>query len=155
MDTMTDTTLTQGWRLFLDDERSPTWDLGEVEVAIDSDEAIRIVLERGTVPELISLDHDLGKDTDGKVKPTAMKFLWWLVDQDLDGKVKPTAMKFLWWLVDQDLDGVLDLTAIKRVIIHSRNTEGAKNLAGLWDGYAADIKSDVRAELRPRQSLTK
>ena len=132
---MTDTTLTQGWRLFLDDERSPTWDLGEVEVAIDSDEAIRIVLERGTVPELISLDHDLGKDTDGKVKPTAMKFLW--------------------WLVDQDLDGVLDLTAIKRVIIHSRNTEGAKNLAGLWDGYAADIKSDVRAELRPRQSLTK
>ena len=135
MDTMTDTTLTQGWRLFLDDERSPTWDLGEVEVAIDSDEAIRIVLERGTVPELISLDHDLGKDTDGKVKPTAMKFLW--------------------WLVDQDLDGVLDLTAIKRVIIHSRNTEGAKNLAGLWDGYAADIKSDVRAELRPRQSLTK
>ena len=135
MDTMTDTSQTQGWRLFLDDERSPTWDLGEVEVAIDSDEAIRLVLERGAVPELISLDHDLGKDADGKVKPTSMKFLWWLVDMDLDGH--------------------LDLLGIKRVIIHSRNTEGAKNLAGLWDGYAADIKSDVRAELRPRQSLTK
>lgn len=135
MDIMTDTTQTQGWRLFLDDERSPTWDLGEVIVAIDSDEAIRIVLERGTVPEWISLDHDLGKDDAGKVKPTAMKFLW--------------------WLIDMDLDGILDLTAIKRVIIHSRNPEGSKNLAGLWDGYAVDIKSDVRAELRPRQSLTK
>lgn len=135
MDTMTDTTQTQGWRLFLDDERNPTWDLGEVECAFDSDEAIRIVLERGTVPEWISLDHDLGKDADGKIKPTAMKFLWWLVDMDLDGH--------------------LDLREVKRVIIHSRNTEGAKNLAGLWDGYAADIKTDVRAELRPRQSLTK
>lgn len=122
------------WRLFLDDERSPTYDLGDVLVAIDSDEAIRLVQEFG-LPEWISLDHDLGKGADGKVKPTAMKFLW--------------------WLVDQDLDGVLDLTLIKRVIIHSRNEQGASNLAGLWDGYAADIKSDVRAEMRPRQSLTK
>lgn len=126
---------TQPWRLFLDDERTPTWDLGDVEVAIDSDEAIRIVLERGTVPELISLDHDLGKDADGKIKPTAMKFLWWLIEMDLDGH--------------------LDLMNLKRVIIHSRNEQGAQNLAGLWNGYAADIKSDVQAELRPRQSLTK
>jgi hypothetical protein len=127
MDTMT-------WRLFLDDERSPTYDLGDVLVAIDSDEAIRLVTELG-FPEWISLDHDLGKD--------------------LDGAVKPTAMKFLWWLIDMDLDGNLDLREIKRVIIHSRNPEGSKNLAGLWDGYAADIGSPVRAELRPRQSLTK
>jgi hypothetical protein len=127
MDTMT-------WRLFLDDERSPTYDLGDVLVAIDSDEAIRLVTELG-FPEWISLDHDLGKD--------------------LDGAVKPTAMKFLWWLIDMDLDGNLDLHEIKRVIIHSRNPEGSKNLAGLWDGYAADIGSPVRAELRPRQSLTK
>jgi hypothetical protein len=135
MDTMTDTLLTPSWRLFLDDERIPTWDLGEVRWAFDSDIAIGIVLEEGTVPELISLDHDLGKD--------------------IDGTVKPTAMKFLWWLIDMDLDGHLDLREIKRVIIHSRNPEGSKNLAGLWDGYAADIGSPVRAELRPRQSLTK
>lgn len=132
---MTDPLQTQGWRLFLDDERIPTWDLGEVDWAADSDEAIRIVLERGTVPEWISLDHDLGKEADGVVKPTAMKFLWWLIDMDLDGN--------------------LDLREVKRIIIHSRNPEGSKNLAGLWDGYAADIKSEVRAELRPRQSLTK
>jgi hypothetical protein len=135
MDTMTDTTQTQGWRLFLDDERIPTWDLGEVDWALDSDLASKIVLEHGTVPEWISLDHDLGKDESGAVKPTAMKFLWWLIDMDLDGH--------------------LDLREIKRVIIHSRNPEGSKNLAGLWDGYAADIGSPVRAELRPRQSLTK
>lgn len=124
----------QGWKLFLDDERELTYDLRTAIVAIDSDEAIRIVLERGTVPELISFDHDLGKDENGVVKPTAMKFLWWLIDMDLDGH--------------------FDLNDIKRIIIHSRNEQGAANLAGLWNGYAADIKSDVRAELRPRSTLT-
>jgi len=120
------------WHLFLDDERAPTFDLGEVLVARDCDEAIALVNDLG-VPELISFDHDLGSDENGRVKPTAMTFLWWLIDQDLD---------------DQ-----LDLSQVKRVIVHSRNPEGAKNIASLWDGYAAnELKSDVRAELRPRAS---
>ena len=125
----------KGWRLFLDDERSPTWDLGEVLIARDCDEAIALVKELG-VPEWISFDHDLGKfDT---------------------GVTKPVATTFLWWLIEQDLDGNLDLSEIKRIIVHSRNESGARNIAELWNGYALnELKSDVRAELRPRATLTK
>lgn len=120
------------YTLFLDDERSPTYDLVDVRVAKDADEAINLVLEIG-MPTVLSLDHDLGEDENG---------------------VKPTAMKFLWWLIDAELDGRIDLREVKRVIIHSRNPEGSKNLAGLWNGYAIDIGSPVRAELLPRATLT-
>jgi len=120
------------YTLFLDDERSPTHDLVDVLVAKDADEAINLVMEMG-VPTVLSLDHDLGKGPNG---------------------VKPTAMKFLWWLIDAELDGHVDLREVKQVIIHSRNPEGSKNLAGLWNGYAIDIGSPVRAELRPRATLT-
>ena len=120
------------WKLFLDDERELTYDLRDALVARDCAEAQQLVQNFG-VPELLSLDHDLGSE---------------------NGKTKPTAMEFLWWLIDQDLDGKLDLKSVSRVIIHSRNPQGSENLAGLWNGYAQDIGSDVRAELRPRKSLT-
>lgn len=124
------------WTLFLDDERTPTWDLGqEVLIARDCDEAERLVQELGC-PEVISFDHDLGSDADGKVKPTAMKFLWWLIDEDLDGHI--------------------DLNAVKRIIVHSRNETGARNIAELWNDFAKhELDSDLRAEIRPRKTLTK
>jgi hypothetical protein len=126
----------KSWRLFLDDERYPTWDLGQVEIAKDCAEAIALVQELG-VPELISFDHDLGKEDTGAIKPTAMFFLRWLIDEDLGGRPD------------------FDLRDVKRVIVHSANYAGASNIIGLWDGYAVDIKSEVRAERRPRQSLIK
>lgn len=120
------------WKLFLDDERTPTHDLYDAVVARDCAEAQKLVEQFG-VPELMSLDHDLGSE---------------------NGEAKPSAMAFLWWLIEQDLDGKLTLGSVSRVIIHSRNTTGADNLAGLWNGYAQDIGSPVRAELRPRKTLT-
>lgn len=111
------------WTLFLDDERAPTCDLGtEVLVARDCDEARKLVIEMG-VPSVISFDHDLGKFESG--------------------------LTFAWWLVDESLDDRLDLTKVERVIVHSMNPTGARNIAGLWDGYAVDIGSEVRAEIQP------
>ncbi len=110
------------WTLFLDDERAPSWWLTDVLVARDCDEARALVREMGC-PSVISFDHDLGKPE--------------------------TGLTFLWWMIDEDLDGRLDLKAVTRVIVHSMNPTGAGNIAGLWDGYARDIESDVRAEVQP------
>ena len=111
------------WTLFLDDERAPTRDLGsEVLVARDCDEARKLVSEMG-VPSVISFDHDLGKPESG--------------------------FTFMLWLVDESLDEHLDLMKVKRVIVHSMNPTGARNIAGLWDGYALDLGSEVRAEIQP------
>lgn len=123
-----------GWILFLDDERDPSWDLPNPNIARDCADAIALVKELG-VPALISFDHDLGVDHVGQVKPTAMSFLHWLIEQHLDGK--------------------LDLTKVKRIIVHSQNYQGAMNIMWLWNGFAEQIGSEVRAERRPRQSITK
>lgn len=124
----------ESWRLFLDDEREPTWDLGaDVLIARDCAEAILLVEQFG-LPELISFDHDLGSSPEG---------------------VKPPAMKFLHWLIDGHLDGRFDLQQLKRIIVHSRNPEGAKNIAGLWNSFASSIGSPVRAVLLPRSGLYK
>ncbi len=111
------------WTLFLDDERKPTRDLGtEVLIARDCDEARKLVLEMG-VPSVISFDHDLGKPESG--------------------------LTFLWWLVDESVEDRLDLMKVERIIVHSMNPVGALNIAGLWDGYARDIGSNVVAEIAP------
>ena len=118
------------WTLFLDDERTPTWDLGpDVLVARTCDQARELVNEFGC-PSVISFDHDLG--------------------------TPETGLSFLWWLIDEDLDDRLDLATVTRVIVHSMNPTRAKNIAELWNGYAStELNSDVQAELRPRRSITK
>lgn len=122
---------TKTWRLFLDDERFPTSDLGNPVIARDCAEAIELVNEFG-IPELISFDHDLGFE---------------------HGNVKPSAMSFLHWLIDQHLDGKLDCSRIKRVIVHSANPPGAANIASLWNSFAKATDISVKAELRPRTTL--
>lgn len=112
------------YTLFLDDLRDPTWDLIDVLVARNVHEAEVLVKDLG-VPSCLSLDHDLGKN-------------------------EPSAMAFLHWLVDDHLNGLIDLRLIEEVIVHSANPVGADNLAGLWDGFAKHIGSDVRANKRPR-----
>src|SRR5688572_19946859 len=96
------------YTLFLDDIRAPGWDLGlDVLVARSCSQAEAIVEDMG-LPEVISFDHDLGKN-------------------------EPVAMAFMWWLIDSHLDGRFDLSTIKEVIIHSANPVGSQNLQGLWD----------------------
>lgn len=121
------------WNLFLDDEREPTHDLEPVLVARDVQEAITLIQNFG-LPKMISFDHDLGKDSNGDVKPNAMKLMWYLIDGDLDGS--------------------FDLNTVERIIVHSRNPTGSKNLQELWNGYSKnELRSGVLAELHPRNSL--
>lgn len=114
------------YTLFLDDLRSPSEDLGaDVLVVRNCVSAENAVCEHG-VPAVISFDHDLGEN-------------------------EPTAMAFMWWLIEAHLDERLDLNQVKEVIIHSANPVGAANLAGLWDGFtSSELNSAVRAQLKPR-----
>lgn len=121
------------WTLFLDDERVPTSDFEEAVLCLDCEQAISMIAEMG-VPVCISLDHDLGKNEDGSIKPSAMYFLKWLISAHLDCE--------------------LDLTKVERVIVHSRNPAGAANLAGYWDSFASNFGINVQAEVRPRNSLS-
>jgi hypothetical protein len=112
------------YTLFIDDLRDPGYELGDnVFVARTNLQAMDIVSDIG-LPGVISFDHDLGKN-------------------------EPITMRFMWWLIDGHLDGTLDLHLVKQIIIHSANPVGAENLRGLWNCFAAEIDSPVRAEIRP------
>lgn len=109
-----------GYRLFLDDERTPS----DVFEHIDADTAYReewvvvrtvaeacaAVEERG-FPASVSFDHDLGDQV-----PTGKDFANWLVERDLDRGDMPEDFEFR---------------------VHSRNPAGARNIRGLLEGYLA------------------
>lgn len=115
------------YNLFLDDLRTPRDD--SFIVARDVPEAIAVVRQHG-VPSVISFDHDLGEDENGRIKQSAPKFLWFLIDQHLDGH--------------------LNLNEVQRVVVHSHNPTGARNIADLWNGFAAsELDSGVTAEVNP------
>lgn len=113
--------------LFLDDERNPrdvTWVLiGGVghwgatwEVVRSCEEAIAWVQKNG-FPDVISFDHDLGLDhyggdySDGK---TGYDFAKWLVNYDMDTNTMPEDFTFT---------------------VHSKNPEGARNIALYLHNY--------------------
>lgn len=113
------------YTLFLDDLRHPTSNLENVKVARNVSQAIKLVEENG-VPEVISFDHDLGSG-------------------------EPTAVRFMWWLLDQHMDEKIDLNKVKRVFIHSANPVGAKNLKGIWDGFCrSELTSGVISMINTR-----
>lgn len=124
------------WKLFVDDERTPLYDFADALHAHDAAEAVKMIQSYG-LPEAISFDHDLGADSDGNPKPSAHTFMT--------------------WLIDQHLEGALDLSQVRKVVIHTNNVVGSKNLAGLWDCFARVVITDrnqqVFAELRPRKGL--
>lgn len=120
------------WKLFLDDERMPGEDLGnDVIIARTCDEAICLINLYG-LPSLISFDHDLGEDRGGNVM---------------------TSMTLLHWLVDNHLDNKINVLNISRVIIHSANPVGSRNIESLWNCFADNIDSQIKAELRPKTSF--
>lgn len=122
------------YTLFIDDERHPTPGLTKVLWAKDCDDVSRILNEHGC-PAVISFDHDLG--------------------QFADGRIKPNAMAALHELIGRHLDDDLDLNNVRRVIVHTQNPSGMRNLQGLWDGFsAAELQSGVKAEILPRTSIT-
>lgn len=100
--------IASNWNLFLDDERMPKDNSRTWTIARSTEEAKKLVLERG-VPGYTSFDHDLsGEDI-------ALDFVKWMIDQDLDGKLK----------IPEDF----------RFNVHSANPVGAKNIQKLLDGY--------------------
>lgn len=65
-----------GWKLFLDDIRTPKSE-GFV-IARSVDEAINLIKQKG-FPSYMSLDHDLGEDV-----PTGYDFVKWIVSEYMD-----------------------------------------------------------------------
>jgi hypothetical protein len=121
---------TMTYNLFIDDERCPRQRSGQKWTIVRTvDEAIAAVNRLG-VPSTISFDHDLGSAEDGTPLPSAMSFLWWLIDQHIDGS--------------------LDLSEIEKVVVHSHNPVGARNIASLWNGFcSAELGTNIQAEVIP------
>ena len=117
-----------GYRLFLDDERTPSDVFEHIDadpvyleewvVVRTVDEAKAVVEERG-FPSSVSFDHDLGEDV-----PTGKDLANWLVERDLDTGDLPEGFEFR---------------------VHSRNPTGAANIRGLMEGYLASRSSPSRS----------
>lgn len=107
--------MTTPWQLFLDDIREPYYVYRDSEmpelhpdrwtVARSTEEAKALILAKG-MPELMSLDHDLGG--------------------------ADTTMVFLNWLVREHWNGT---TAIPKSRVHSANTVGATNIRAFMDSW--------------------
>lgn len=120
------------YNLFIDDMRVPLYDFADAVLVKSMFEAEQYIQKHG-VPEAISFDHDLGEDENGRILPSALDLLSSLIEAHLDGHI--------------------DLGLVKRVVVHSSNPPGVKNIIGLWNGFAKHIGSPVQAEARPRKGI--
>ena len=99
------------WWLFLDDERFPVSDGWLIARSFES--ARDLVLEKG-LPEFISFDHDLGRES-----KTGSDFAQWLIDHMLDNGLR-FPLKFSYQ-------------------IHSQNPVGSVNINGKMEGAIKHI----------------
>ena len=97
------------YNLFLDDERTPDYNLSPQWVICRSTEEAKIYVQDNGMPNFIAFDHDLGGDD------TAMVFLKWLVNEyweegsfipdysvhssNPDGRKNIIAFMETWWKV--------------------------------------------------------
>jgi len=126
-----------GYRLFLDDERTPAQVyehiardpayLEEWVVARSVAEAIRVVEERGW-PDTVSFDHDLGRKPDG-TEDKGIAFARYLVERDHDNWDMPDGFTFR---------------------VHSRNPVGGPNIRGLMENWIREREDRRREALGPR-----
>lgn len=117
------------WKLMIDDERNPRIVYEELpnpdpvylepgwKIARTVDEALALIDEHG-YPEIISFDHDLGKDP-------------------VTGEKLATGKDFANALVRRDMD-VADMPADFRYLVHSMNCVGSENIRGLFENYLAN-----------------
>lgn len=94
-------------KLFLDDERDPSFTDPDLKIARSFEEAVELVKIHG-FPDEVFFDHDLGEGRNG------YHFAMFLVDQDLDNGTMPENFKYS---------------------VHSQNPTGKKNIIGLLDSY--------------------
>lgn len=110
------------WSLYLDDLRDPSWTYGSEGswiVARSTEEAKSLVVSKG-MPQVMSLDHDLGGS-----------------DQATD---------FLSWLAREYWDGVQPIPAWQ---IHSANPVGSANMQSFMDSWKRSLGSQPSTEEKP------
>ena len=94
-------------KLFLDDEREPSFEDPDLKIARSFDEAVELVKIHG-YPDEVFFDHDLGEGRNG------YHFAMFLVDLDMDTGTMPATFKFF---------------------VHSQNPIGRKNIENLMNSY--------------------
>lgn len=94
------------WNMFIDDERYPADDGLSWVVVRTVEEAIEEVIERKSIPDFISFDHDLGQD-------------------------QATGFDFVKWIVDCVVNERYALPPKFDYYIHSQNPIGKENIDGL------------------------
>lgn len=94
------------WRLFLDDVRPMPETLTGPWVLARSSEEAKILVRSLGMPEMMSLDHDLGNDD--------------------------TVMVFLKWLANEYWDGTSPVPSYR---VHSANPVGAQNIVAFLDSW--------------------
>jgi len=99
------------WKLYLDDERNPT-QAGWTVVRSSVMAVVRCV-ERNELPELMSLDHDLGEKDD------TMRFL--------------KELHHIWETMGADPD------KIPKYVVHSENPVGAKNIISFMESWKKSV----------------
>jgi 5-formaminoimidazole-4-carboxamide-1-beta-D-ribofuranosyl 5'-monophosphate synthetase len=117
-----------GYRIYLDDVRTPKPETGEWVVVRSYDEFVQKINTLGLENiELISLDHDLGD--------SAMKEWLYGVTKNYsinyDNITERTGMDCTKWLVEKWLDGA----PVVPVMIHSANAVGSANMMGYINNY--------------------
>lgn len=103
------------YKLFLDDERDPSYKDYDAVVARNYDEFVEFITHE--TPNYISFDHDLGKSKTGY---DAAK---WLIEYDLDNDI-----------LDRDFT----------FYVHSQNPIGKKNIESILTSYLAQKFKELK-----------
>ena len=126
------------YKLFLDDVRSPKTTYSYMELPIYNEPdwiivrnyyAFITIIEKKGIPDIISFDHDLA-DIHYKVQ-----------DFDYDREdYEKTGYHCAKWLIDYCLDNLLrypnfEKELPKKIIVHSMNPYGSKNIKSLFDTF--------------------
>jgi hypothetical protein len=129
--------------LFLDDLRQPPLHLNRMFDVVRSYDDFVEYIETYGVPELISMDHDLDRehtlffyDNGGFRNPPDPKFE--------NFKFK-TGYDCALWLIEYCKDNNLEL---KKVIVHSHNPIGSKNIYEVLSGYQLKTNKTISCNIK-------
>ena len=119
------------YKLFLDDVRRPetTYTYMELPVFLEDDwiivrnyYAFITLVEKKGIPDVVAFDHDLA---DVHYKQQDFDYA--------DENLEKTGYHCAKWLIDYCMDNEKELP--KKIIVHSMNPYGSKNIKSLFDTY--------------------
>lgn len=108
------------YKLFLDDERNPK--SSDWVIICSCCEAIQYIINNG-IPDIMSLDHDLGQDL--------------------------TGYDFVKKLCIMTMDGDCSLNNCREIIIHSHNTIGAENMNNYLINFFNEFNIQTKVIRKP------